>query len=80
MIVVRILFLLKLTLASKSDDVVLNSQLEIILFHARELSFKHDLILVLIDVNAGVPGAASNSFLAEAAGKVGREQAIHFFL
>jgi hypothetical protein len=80
MIVVAVILLLELPLTAKSYDVVLDRELEILPIHSRKFSFEHDLFLVFVYVYAGIPGAAANPFFAEAAGKIGREEAVNLLL
>ena len=50
------------------------------LVHSRQFRLKHDLILVLVDVDAGIPGAPANSLFPEPSGQVSRKQAVHLLL
>src|SRR6185369_5341972 len=68
MVVVSLIRLFKLALTAEGNDIVLNREIEIFLFHSRKLGLEHDLVLVLIDVNAGRPCATANALIAESAG------------
>jgi hypothetical protein len=80
MVVISLVLLLKLTLTAKGYDVVFDRELEIVPVHARQLGFEHNLIFVLVDVDARIPGAPADSFLPEPSGKVSGEKAVHLFL
>src|SRR5947209_10370872 len=79
-VVVRIVLFLESALAAQRDDVVLYAQIKVFSFHARQLGFEHNLILVLVDVHAGVPSAARYAFVIEGAREVVREETVDFIL
>ena len=58
MIIFGLVLLLELTLATQRNDIILYRQLEVVPIHSGQLSFKHDVILVLINIDAGIPGAS----------------------
>src|SRR3954468_18814790 len=80
MIVIRVVSLLKLAFATKRDDVVFNGQIEVFALHAREFSFKDNLVFVLIDIDARVPCSSANPLLAETTRKICGKEPIHLFL
>src|SRR5687768_11228694 len=68
MVAVSLIRLLKCSLTTQSDHVVFDREVKVFLFHAGEFGFENDLILVLIDVDAGSPGATANTLVAERTG------------
>src|SRR6266850_6335678 len=80
MIVVGVVRFLKPTLATQSNNVVLDSQVEVFLFHSRQLRLQHNLVLIFVDIDAWIPGAATDALIAKRAVKIGGEQTVYFLL
>ena len=59
---------------------VFNRQVEVFPFHTRQLGLEDDLILVLVDIDAGRPGALPIPSSPNALGQIGGKQSIHFLL
>src|SRR6267143_2161395 len=70
MIIIRVLVFFELSLTTQGDHIVFDRQLKVFPFHSGQFGFQHDVVLILINVDAGIPGAASNAFFAEASGQV----------
>ena len=68
MVVICLVRLFKPSLTAEGNDIVLDRQVEIFLLHSREFGLEDDLILVLIDVDAGRPRATANAFIVEGPG------------
>src|SRR6267378_1776732 len=80
MIVVGIVRLLKPTFPTQSNNVVLDRQVEVFLFHSRQLRLQHNLVLIFVDIYAGTPSTATYALIAEGAVKIGGEQTVYFLL
>jgi hypothetical protein len=65
MVVIRLIRLFKLPLTAEGNDVVLDRKIEVFLFHSRELGLQDNLVLVLIDVDAGRPCATANALVVK---------------
>src|SRR5207253_256977 len=55
-------------------------EVEVFAIHARKFSFQNHLVLVLIDVNAGTPRAASDTFFIKCARHAAGEKSVDFVL
>src|SRR5258708_24841417 len=80
MIIIGLVLFLEAPLAAQSDHIVLDSEIKVFPIHSRQLGFKNDLVLVFINVNGWVPGAAADTFVAEGRCQITGKQTIHFFL
>src|SRR5207248_9949701 len=67
-------------LAAQRDGVVFDRQVKILTLHPWQLSLKHNLIFILIDIHARAPRASRNSFFIKGPRHVAGEQSIYFFL
>src|SRR6185369_7583859 len=68
MVVISLIRLFKSSLTTEGNDIVLNREIEVFLFHSREFGLEDDVVLVLIDVDAGRPRPATNTFIVEGTG------------
>src|SRR4029079_4515516 len=80
MIVITLVGFLEPAFTAKSDYIVFNREIEVLLFHSRKFSLQHDLILVFIDIYAWSPGTATDSLVPEGASHVRGKESIYFFL
>jgi hypothetical protein len=70
MVVISLIRLFKPSLTAEGDDIVLNGEIEVLLFHSRELGLEDDMVLVLIDVDAGRPSPTANAFIVESTAEI----------
>ena len=80
MVIVCFVFLFKVTLAAKCQHVVFDRKVEIFAVHSGQLSLKHDLILVLIDIHAGTPSPPGYTVVVVGPADVAGKKPIYFLV
>ena len=58
----------KVTFTSKRNSVVFDREIKVIPIHARQFSFEHDVIFVLVNIDAWAPGSTGDALLVKIAG------------